>query len=117
MNSFEKIQSSFISFLHKNFTLSDEVIKAFKFELNCEQDKQQFGDINSNIAMIAAKNLKTNPRILAQQIIDGFKDDLIIKIEVAGPGFLNFFMKQSWFEQLANEIYSQNDLFFSKNYL
>ena len=116
MNSFEKIQSSFVSFLHTNFTLSDEKIKAFKFELNCDEDKQQFGDINSNIAMIAAKHLKKNPRILAQQIIDEFKDDLIIKIEVAGPGFLNFFMKQSWFEQLANEINTQNDLFFSKNY-
>lgn len=116
MNSFEKIQSLFISFLQHNFAIPAEIIQASRFELNCEEDKQQFGDINSNIAMIAAKHLKTNPRLLAQQIIDQFKQDMIVKIEVAGPGFLNFFMSAEWYQQLAEEIKSQKDQFFSKRY-
>lgn len=117
MNSFEKIQSSFISFLQQSFMIPLEIIQAGKFELNCDEDKQQFGDINSNIAMIAAKHLKTNPRALAQAIIDGFMNKMIVKIEVAGPGFLNFFMTPEWFCQLAQEIKSQKDLFFKAGYL
>lgn len=116
MNSFEKIQSSFISFLQQNFTIPLEIIQAGRFELNCDEDKQLFGDINSNIAMIAAKHLKTNPRALAQTIIDGFKHDMVVKIEVAGPGFLNFFMTPKWYSQLAQEIKTQKDQFFTAGY-
>lgn len=116
MNSFEKIQSSFISFLQQNFTIPLETIQAGRFELNCDEDKQQFGDINSNIAMIAAKHLKTNPRALAQAIIDGFKHDMIEKIEVAGPGFLNFFMTSSWYSQLAQEIKTEKSKLFADGY-
>lgn len=57
------------------------------------------GDFSANAALVSAKVLKTNPRALAQQIVDeavlehtGFD-----KIEVAGPGFLNFFLGESWF--------------------
>lgn len=57
------------------------------------------GDFSANVALVSAKALKTNPRALAQQIADeavlagtGFD-----KIEVAGPGFLNFFLGGSWF--------------------
>src|SRR5690606_39021121 len=64
----------------------------------------------------AAKHLKTNPRALAQQIIDEFSDPSILKIEVAGPGFLNFFMTPSWYQQLAQELETQKDNFFSADY-
>ncbi len=116
MNSFEKVQSSFLSFLQQNFTIPLDVIQAGRFELNCDEDKQQFGDINSNIAMIAAKHLKANPRALAQTVIDNFKHEFVEKIEVAGPGFLNFFMTSQWYKQLAQEIESGKDNFFSARY-
>lgn len=115
MNSFEKIRSFFIAFLNQTYHLSEEVMQSHRFELNCDEDKQQFGDINSNFAMIAAKHLKINPRALAQQIISDFQHINIIKIEVAGPGFLNFFMTANWYNELAQEIYEQKDLFFSQH--
>jgi arginyl-tRNA synthetase len=51
----------------------------------------RFGDYQSNAAMILAKQLKTNPRALAQQIVDKLAvTDLVEKVTIDGPGFLNF---------------------------
>lgn len=51
----------------------------------------RFGDYQSNAAMILAKQLKVNPRALAQQIVDKLDvADLCEKTSVDGPGFLNF---------------------------
>ena len=49
------------------------------------------GDYQSNFAFRLGKALRTNPRAVAQQIVDALPDDpLIGAAEVAGPGFLNF---------------------------
>ena len=50
------------------------------------------GDYSSNIAMQLTRVLKTNPREIAMNIIDNIKNENIIKIDIAGPGFLNFFV-------------------------
>ena len=52
--------------------------------------KSQFGDYQANGAMGAAKQMKTNPRELAQKILDKLDlDDIAEKVEIAGPGFIN----------------------------
>ncbi len=68
------------------------------FQVTVPQDSAH-GDFSANAALVSAKALKTNPRALAQMIADeavldgtGFE-----KIEVAGPGFLNFYLGGSWF--------------------
>lgn len=51
----------------------------------------RFGDYQSNAAMTLAKQLKTNPRALAQQVVDKLEvADLCAKVSIDGPGFLNF---------------------------
>lgn len=51
----------------------------------------RYGDYQSNAAMVLAKQLKTNPRALAQQIVDKLEvADLCEKTSIDGPGFLNF---------------------------
>ena len=51
----------------------------------------RFGDYQSNAAMMLAKQLKTNPRALAQQVADKLDvADLCEKVSIDGPGFLNF---------------------------
>ena len=53
------------------------------------------GDFATNIAMILAKPLKKNPRQIAEDIIAALpKDDHISKVEIAGPGFINFFVNK-----------------------
>jgi arginyl-tRNA synthetase len=50
----------------------------------------RFGDYQSNAAMVLAKQRKTNPRTLAQSIIDQVDLAGLATAEIAGPGFLNF---------------------------
>ncbi|MFL0796868.1 MAG: arginine--tRNA ligase [Cellvibrionaceae bacterium] len=65
--------------------------------------KAGFGDYQANGAMAAAKAMKTNPRELAQQIVDKLEiDDLAAKIEIAGPGFINIHLKPEWLSQSAD---------------
>lgn len=68
------------------------------FQITIPQDSAH-GDFSANVALVSAKVLKTNPRALAAQIaesavLDGTSFE---KIEVAGPGFLNFFLGEGWF--------------------
>ncbi len=50
----------------------------------------RFGDYQTNAAMVLAKQRKTNPRALAQEIIDRLELDGLATAEIAGPGFINF---------------------------
>ncbi|MGH8136175.1 MAG: arginine--tRNA ligase [Steroidobacteraceae bacterium] len=61
------------------------------------------GDFACSIAMRLAKSLRANPRALAAQIVAALpKNDLIEKTEIAGPGFINFFMTPgAWQAEIA----------------
>jgi arginyl-tRNA synthetase len=62
--------------------------------------KPQFGDYQANGAMGAAKRMKTNPRELAQKILDQADlQDIAEKIEIAGPGFINVTLKNEFITQ------------------
>jgi arginyl-tRNA synthetase len=50
----------------------------------------RFGDYQTNAAMVLAKQRKTNPRALAQEIIDKLDLSSLAAAEIAGPGFINF---------------------------
>lgn len=112
MNIIEKIESAFSSFIASTFSIDSQSVHHGLFTLNTDEQKQQFGHINSNIAMVLAKQLGKNPREIAQQIIAGFNHEYIAKVEIAGPGFLNFFLKPEAFKFLAYEIASQKEAFF-----
>ncbi|MCX6867548.1 MAG: arginine--tRNA ligase, partial [Verrucomicrobia bacterium] len=50
----------------------------------------RFGDYQTNAAMVLAKQRKTNPRALAQEIIDHLALEGLATADIAGPGFINF---------------------------
>ena len=66
------------------------------------------GDLSENVALVCAKALKTNPRALAQQIVDAAILDgtSFDKVELAGPGFLNFFLGKNWFSGVVSNTLS-----------
>lgn len=65
----------------------------------------QFGDFATNVALILASKLKQNPRELAQGLAKKLSQHpLIKKVEVAGPGFLNFFLEPQFYHNLLQEI-------------
>ena len=72
--------------------------------------KKEFGDFQTNFAMMSSKLIGKNPREIANTIIENFeKNDIIEKLEVAGPGFINIFLKNSFLNEeikkLENEKY------------
>lgn len=67
--------------------------------------KIEFGHWSTNAAMIMAKVLQEPPQILAQEIIKRWpKMAEIEKIEVKGPGFINFYLQETYFVDLLSEI-------------
>ncbi len=59
--------------------------------------KPGFGEYQANGAMAAAKKMGEKPRELAERIIAQLQvDDLAEKVEVAGPGFINFHLRADW---------------------
>lgn len=59
--------------------------------------RPEFGDYQINGAMSAAKQLKINPRQLAQQLVDALDLQAIAdKVDIAGPGFINVTLKADW---------------------
>lgn len=64
------------------------------------------GDFSCNAAMASAKALRNNPRAIGQMIADAAVLDGTVfeKIEVAGPGFLNFFISPLWFNETVGEV-------------
>lgn len=73
-----------------------EEIPDFKIEIPLNN----FGDYSSNIAFLLSKKLKQNPRNIALDISKHLDDkDYFNKIEVAGPGFLNFFLNEKVYSE------------------
>ena len=66
------------------------------------------GDFSCNAAMASAKALRNNPRAIGQMIADAavLAGTVFEKIEVAGPGFLNFFISPLWFNETVGEVIS-----------
>ena len=83
------------------------------------------GDFSANTALVSAKALKSNPRAVAQMIVEAAVLDGtdFSKIEVAGPGFLNFFIGGKWFAdtvsgiETAGEKYGENDTLAGRKYM
>ena len=81
-------------------------ISADEIEVSLLFDEK--GDFTTNIALKFSKIYKQKPLDLAKLIIDNFSNKDFNKIEIAGPGFINFFLKDQFFFKLLN---SQNKRF------
>ncbi len=101
--------------LKKKNEISDKVkeaiVKAFGeceipvFSVEEPREKSH-GDFAVNAAMLLAKALKKNPREIAQAIVDNIDKDALKaeKVELAGPGFINFTLDKSYIYNVLTEI-------------
>jgi len=70
------------------------------------------GDFACNLAMMLAKPAGKNPREIAQLLIDALpKHEQLDKVEIAGPGFINFFVSQSNTLAIVNTVNSQAETY------
>lgn len=87
-----------------------EAVPLPAFNIEIPQDKSH-GDFASNIALACAKPLKSAPRKIAELlceaiILDGSSFE---RIEIAGPGFINFFLSRNWFSNVINTVFTESD--------
>ncbi|WP_243544386.1 arginine--tRNA ligase [Pseudodesulfovibrio tunisiensis] len=73
---------------------------------------RQFGDMSANVAMMLAKQARKAPRAIAEDISNELASDpLIEKIDIAGPGFLNFTFAPSFWQQTARVVREAGDAY------
>lgn len=71
----------------------------------------EHGDYATNVALKNANKVGKNPRQFASELIDAIDKDGISKIEIAGPGFINFFMNNDAMNAIVKKIIAEGDNF------
>lgn len=79
------------------------------FIVEVPKDKSH-GDFATNAAMLLTKQAKMKPRDIAQAIVDSMNQEstLIEKIEIAGPGFINFYLSPNWLYEILPIVEAQD---------
>ncbi len=92
---------------------ASQFAKAEHLSIELERPKQaSHGDFACNVAMQLAKALKRNPREVAQTILAALPaSDLIDKTEIAGPGFINVFLKPAAWQNVALQTLQAGEQF------
>ncbi|WP_374249508.1 arginine--tRNA ligase [Thermomonas sp.] len=82
-------------------------------EFVIERPKERaHGDFSTNVAMLLAKAARSNPRALAQQLVDALPaSDAIARVEIAGPGFINFHLTPAAWQQQVRDIHAAGAAF------
>ncbi|MBQ2754576.1 MAG: arginine--tRNA ligase, partial [Clostridia bacterium] len=75
------------------------------------------GDFSANVAMLLSKEAKMAPRMIAEKLVADmdFKDTYIEKIEVAGPGFINFYLSDNRLYDVIADVESMGERYGSVN--
>ncbi len=100
----------------------EEIFDKLKAKLDYLQNEQidftiptqkSFGDFSTNVALKSAKKASKNPRAIAEEIIGNLEYDpnVIEKIEIAGPGFINFYFSSKFVVRIIREILEKKEEF------
>ena len=75
------------------------------------------GDYASNLALLLAKSARSKPRDIAEKLVAAIKaGDTVQKIEIAGPGFINFFLGDEAWHSVVDDILVQGDRYGCSDY-
>jgi arginyl-tRNA synthetase len=67
--------------------------------------RKEFGDLSNNVALELASKVMGNPRDVAQLIVERLAPSpLVARVEVAGPGFINIFLRNEWLHDVLREV-------------
>lgn len=104
-NIIDKIYSDIIDGHQVNFTVE-------------RPNNDKHGDLSTNIALKLASVLKENPILIAETIVKEIKDknEIIEKIEIVKPGFINFFIKDNYFQNIVEDVLSENRNYKKSNF-
>ncbi len=79
---------------------------------------REHGDYAVNSALVWAKALRSNPRAIAEKIVDNVNltDSYIDRLEIAGPGFINFFLNEKYYADILLDINEKGENYGKSNY-
>ncbi len=73
-------------------------------------EDEEHGDYSANIALILAKQVGESPRAVAEKVIEKLDSvEIVERIEIAGPGFINFYLKPEFFWSHVQQAFEQLD--------
>ena len=87
------------------------------FKIDIPQNREH-GDYAVNAAMVWSKAFKSNPRKVAEILTSNFdfKDTYIEKVEIAGPGFLNFFLSDKYYADIVSDVKAKGEAYGQSDY-
>ena len=94
---------------YENNELSSPVLPDAKSDIKIEEPRAaSHGDFSTNISMVMASGQKMPPRKIAQTIVKHFVDpeNTVSRIEIAGPGFINFFINPSSWHSVMRSVHA-----------
>ena len=74
--------------------------------------EKKFGDFATNFAMQSARVFRMNPRKIAEELMVRIEGDWLDHAEIAGPGFINFYLKGNVLYDLLRAIYERGESYF-----
>ena len=85
-------------------------LEDFQFSVDYTKDLSH-GEVASNIALKLTKIVKDKPKLIAEFLLSLLKNNKIFsKIEIAGPGFINFFFSHSYYINKVSRYMSNSDI-------
>ncbi len=73
---------------------------------------KKFGDFSANAALVLSKELKKNPRDVANELLPLLeKESVFSKVEIAGAGFINFFVSDKFYDELVRKVINEKGSF------
>lgn len=95
--------------------IADLQVTPVSFQVDATKDKQ-FGDFACNVALILAKSLQRKPREVAEMIVSKLQiSPQIKKVEIAGPGFINFFLTSEALFSVVTDILATGEKYGHSN--
>lgn len=106
MNIVKQLDSDLHAALAENYQEAYQNLDQASLDAICFEagTNPEHGDFSSSFALKLSKQLKKNPREIAETIKTSLQNELIAKIEILGPGFLNVFLTPDTKAILLNEI-------------
>lgn len=112
MNIIEKVKSTLIEEIKASIKKANPAEDIPEIKVEIPKDTKN-GDYSTNIAMVLTKIAKRNPREIAQAIVDNLDTSKanVKQVDIAGPGFINFYLDNQYLTTVIPEAINKGDKF------
>lgn len=114
-NNLRNLLNDSVKSAYHNGELIKDSVSDFLIEIPADRNH---GDFATNIAMVSAKIFRLSPRKIAEIIVSNLNLDntMFKKVEIAGPGFINFFLGESFYSSILRDIEKLGNNYGRSNY-